>query len=446
MIELSKQTRRELVANLRPEQPLDPGDDRYVELFGQAKGELSPVARALFQALDDADPRGRSTLLFTGFPGTGKTTELRRLQARLNADQETPTRALLVDGAEYIDLYATPHIADVLRVMAHELDRAATEAEGRDPDAADSYLARLWKFLVETDVDLTGFKAQAGTKEAHLQLMGEFRRNPSFISRVREALSDRLSGFVFEANASIIESVDRLRKAARVERVVVLFDSLEKISPVDPGRAESTELGLEQLFVRQAELLKVAAHVVYTFPLGLRFQHPGIDTRHSGPAEVQPMVGVRERDRSPKRQGMDRLRRLLQKRFGQHFDRCFPDPSVLDPMILASGGYPRDLLRMARGLIHRNREAPFGATQIAEIINEVAEQYGHVYRADQRALLQAVARTHAAPQDDDAAVRQFGRLVQRNIILAYRNGEEWFDVHPLLRDHSRHAPLFQLQD
>lgn len=27
----------------------------------------------------------------------------------------------------------------------------------------------------------------------------------------------------------------------------------------------------------------------------------------------------------------------------------------------------------------------------------------------------------------------FGRLVERLLVLAYRNGEEWYDVHPMVR-------------
>ena len=41
--------------------------------------------------------------------------------------------------------------------------------------------------------------------------------------------------------------------------------------------------------------------------------------------------------------------------------------------------------------------------------------------------------THALPQQDAEQVAAFGRLLERWLVLAYRNGDEWYDLHPLVR-------------
>jgi len=49
-------------------------------------------------------------------------------------------------------------------------------------------------------------------------------------------------------------------------------------------------------------------------------------------------------------------------------------------------------------------------------------------------LLDQIDRTGQIPNSDIAALRHFGHLFSRFLILAYRNGKEWFDLHPLIRD------------
>jgi signal recognition particle GTPase len=46
------------------------------------------------------DPTTSTCQLFTGFAGTGKTTELRRLAERLRNDKQSPTHVVLIDFEE----------------------------------------------------------------------------------------------------------------------------------------------------------------------------------------------------------------------------------------------------------------------------------------------------------------------------------------------------------
>ena len=48
-------------------------------------------------------------------------------------------------------------------------------------------------------------------------------------------------------------------------------------------------------------------------------------------------------------------------------------------------------------------------------------------------ILAHVDRTHRMPEGDQAEVAAFGRLLDRWLVLAYRNGDEWYDLHPLVR-------------
>jgi hypothetical protein len=53
-------------------------------------------------------------------------------------------------------------------------------------------------------------------------------------------------------------------------------------------------------------------------------------------------------------------------------------------------------------------------------------------RSTDVALLHEVRRTHAMPLGDQDQTQAFGRLLDRWLVLAYRDDRRWYDVHPLV--------------
>jgi hypothetical protein len=131
---------------------------------------------------------------------------------------------------------------------------------------------------------------------------------------------------------------------------------------------------------------------------------------------------------------VEKLFDLVQRRL-KDLPRLFgPDlDQTLMPLIHASGGYPRDLLRLVRQILIDGRQFPCTPHVAARILDELTQQYGFVVRGTNLPLLERIATTHALPQDDAEQVAAFGRLLERWLVLAYRNGEEWYDLHPLVR-------------
>lgn len=99
------QTLRAFVKQCDPATPLGGEDPRYVQLSDvRGEGDISSVD-LLAQNIKLLDS---SCQLFTGYPGTGKTTELRRLEKRLEEAQDLPTHVVYVAFETSISTHPFP--------------------------------------------------------------------------------------------------------------------------------------------------------------------------------------------------------------------------------------------------------------------------------------------------------------------------------------------------
>jgi hypothetical protein len=427
--------------------PLEGTNQMYVSL-DEARGmESFTCVDELYQGIL-LTTKSNTCQLFAGFPGTGKTTELYRLQERLSPTvapanptgssltNHLPTAVVFVDFDRYVDRYTPITIADVLRVIAHCLDRAATEAEGKDPDEAIGYLTRFIDFVTKTEIGISkGDLSDSGAK-----LIFEFRDSPNFRDQMEAALKGRFQLFAQDAHKSMEESIARLRKArgTLAQRVVVIADGLDKLTPRRADETEAIEKSVELLFTSNANLLRLPCHAVYTFPIWLRHRRSDLGGLYDREPIVLPMVKVMGKDETVHKEGIDRLVSLVRKRIPALEDIFGPNlQETLHPLILASGGYLRDLMRLVRNVLQGPMVFPTTKEKIERIVSRLAEDVCRPVLGTDLDLLIEVALTHGVPREDVTKVNQFSRLLAQWLVLAYRNGEEWYDVHPLVKRDSR---------
>jgi hypothetical protein len=426
------------IAKCDPDQPLVGEADPLYEPLDQGEpvrgsGELSCIEE-LAQTIRLREPTGATCQLSTGVMGSGKTTELRRLKALLEADKITPTHVVFIDFQKLLDVYTPISITDILRILAFALDREATAEEairaGKDPDTLSvGYLRRFFDFVARLDptIKTIGFDAYGA------KLMLEIKDNPDFRQRVEEALKLRFQAFAEEATDMMIEAIVRLRAATHAQRVVIIADSLEKLTYIREEDRLKVEAAAETVFVTHAAWLRLPVHVIYTFPFWLRFNAPTLGALYHREPRILPMVKIADRDSVPHADGMAKLTRLVGRRvpldrvFGKALDQ------TLHPILAASGGYPRDLIRMIRDLLSATASLPVTAASCKRIVDQLGQVYARVIRTPEIDLLVEIARSHTLPKGDGARLASFSRLFNRQLVLTYLNGEEWYDIHPLVR-------------
>lgn len=416
---------------------LDPLYERLDE--GEPVRGGGSVIDMLGQALGRRKGEKPRCLLFTGFPGSGKTTELYRLKTQLEASEET--RVILIDFEKYLDIYAPISVTDVLRVIAYGLDREAsiqeaiqeaiTKGTTTDPDKIEvGYLRRLFDFVSNSDVEIKniGFDVYGN------KLMLEIKHNPNFHQRVRQVLDLRVQVFVKEAFEVVESAIARIRAATGAHTIMVIADGLEKLTHLGEETRATNESAIRATFVTHAALLRLPCHVIYTFPPWLRFRAPNLGAMYDKEPVVLPVIKIADMDGRPFPPGLDKLTRLVGRRV--NIERVFGRDiqGTLMPIVEASGGYFRDLLRMIRNILLEVPSLPATPDQCRHAIAVLSETYKMAVRSPNVELLVEVAKDHKLPEGDDARLASFGRFVEDFLVFAYRNGEEWYDLHPLVRE------------
>lgn len=423
-------------AALDPKVPLvDADDPRQVDLDANEdarRGDALPFVDALLRTMRLADQSGRSRQLVTGPWGCGKTTELRRLQHRLEAaDSVLPSRVVWIDAEQYIDRYAPPGITDLLLVLAYAIDREARSIRGQSPDGPDSLVSRIGHFL-QSDVTVTGLTLSA----PGVDVMGEIKANASFRQRVRERLEASFQAFAKEARTSIAQSVADIASAKGGQRVVVIVDGLEKFQALNVVGAKEMASAVEAVFLSHGEWLELPCHVIYSIPLWLRWRTAALGGEHDSSPITLPNLKLCNQEGTENAPGIDALVRLLGRRMD--LDKGFggANSPVLHHLLRASGGYLRDALRLARDAVREAQEFPIRPEVAERIIRRLGAEYEVVALRSDLGLLAQIAAEKVLPEGEEAQANA-RELMERFLVLLYRNGDEWVDVHPVLAQRPR---------
>jgi hypothetical protein len=137
--------------------------------------------------------------------------------------------------------------------------------------------------------------------------------------------------------------------------------------------------------------------------------------------------------------GVKALFQVLERRMD--LQALFANPSLLSPLVHASGGYPRDLLRMAREVLLRLQmdNVPLPAQDeklrgvVGRVLDSHVDQYEQTLDDDIVALLTRISRDRNIVGVHRADLQRLADLFDSHFVLSYRNGSMWFDLHPLVR-------------
>jgi len=406
--------------------PLQPGDPAYVD-FRSVRGD-EDVIQELGRTVRRSDEL--TYQLYSGYRGSGKTTELLRLKKDLEdrahvvvyfaADEED----LSVQDAQYTDilLACTRHLLKVLKQA--------------NPDPILDWLKGRLKDLKEvmfTEIRVENITLEIGLKE-FAKITSAVRTDPNQRRKIRERLEPHTETLIQALNTFIKDGSSHLPEKSKV---LVIADNLDRIVPIirDNGRSNHEEIFLD----RHEQLKALHCHLIYTVPISLIYSRWSTELKDNyGIPLVLPSIMIRQKDNSPYQPGLDKLREMIELRLPEilrpHLvPGVFESEAVLRELCLMSGGYARDLVQLMQEAINKTNTLPISAKAVQRAGDDLRDLYRRAVEEEQWAVLREVHREKSIENQEMERSLLFSRCV-----LEYRyfddagDKQTWYDAHPLL--------------
>ncbi|MES9904536.1 MAG: hypothetical protein ABW168_17900 [Sedimenticola sp.] len=426
----SKQLLKSLYQALS-DRPLPPDDAFYVPYMQEDVEELDPVAR-LYTEIDYS--ASESLQMVSGQRGTGKSTELLRLKGTL---EDNGYIVFHIDMLEYIHTSEPIEISDFLLASTMALAEAAKDVYGLD-QIHEGYLTRLMSFI-QTEIKLDEIAIKGGATDFGTEIKMRLQRDDSFKRKLQETSRGHISRLVEDAHQFVVELVTSLREKTGNpdQQIVFIIDSFEQIRG-HANNANKVHDSIVQLFSTHGRNLKFPMlHMVITVPPYLNSAAPGVAAMLGATSPVMwPSIHTRKKSGETDEKGLGVLTTIISKR-SDRIDEIFR-PEALRRMAANSGGELRIMFALVKASLAINganldrMELPVPQRVIIQAEDQLRRSMLPITDEDVRKL----AFVHASKQselEDMDELPELARLFDFNLIINYRNGDDWYDIHPLIQ-------------
>ncbi len=425
--------RKWLHNRLNVDQSLEPDNELYEPLY---EGAAADPVKLIYADIDLAVVE--SLNFISGFRGAGKTTELFRLKKQL---EEAGHFVAYANALNYLLPTEPVEISDFLLVLAGSFSDAIDSTLKIDL-AAESFWTRFVHYLWKTEIKLEGLEVEAKVPQTDvgLNFKTSLKEVESFRQQLRKRLGARLGDVRREVKNFFEFGLQKIRQSGQSSRnVVFLFDQLEQLrDPVGTeGRVADSVTSL--MANHRADLKIPLFHMVFTVPPWLKFKLPQM-------SDIRMLYNVKLWKNDEKRtrvsEGWKTMQRVVKRRFtAAGMERYFGKPtksggySLADKLIAASGGHFRDLILLLKETVLRADSLPITHEIADAAINNLRTSYRPSNLVDAQLLHQiGIQRDCMLADLTPESLQRVTFFLDTHCALMFRNGEEWYDVHPLIRD------------
>lgn len=420
------------------DRPLSPSDPDYEQCYLRDL-HLGPngqdmIGKLATQILWDV---GGGAYLFTGQRGTGKSTELLRLRKKL---EDEGCVAFYLDMSRYLNLTVQVDAADFLISLLGGFSEEIKTRYQEDPGHR-GYWERVWAFL-NSEVKIEGIEATIPAGNAEVSLKAALQSDPDFKKRLQGGTRGHLARIKRDAQQFADDAIDLIKKKTGESdpKVVLLVDSIEQIRGIGAA-AEEVFASVQELFSGQSQNLKFPGlHIVYTIPPYLLAISNSLSAYYEG-GKVYALSSVHlftECSRDVSADGMQQMVDIVARRYAD-WAQVFTDEQLRD-LAESSGGDIRDYFRLIRLCLASSSEKQGGGAN-RRMLASMIQSAKNDLRADMLPIalddlkwLKEISTSHDTRLKTNKDLPTLARFFEGKLVLNYRNGGNWYDVHPLLRD------------
>ena len=407
-------------------------DDRsyYID-FASVRG--GKIIEALLRTITRISPNIPTCQLFTGHLGCGKSTELLRLKAELEAQNFHVVYFESTHVLEMVDI----DITDILLAIAGLVSKSM---EAMKLSVQPTYFTKLFGEVVnflQTPIEL-GVEAELSVGIG--KITAKTKESPHLRRRLRDYLEPRTENILQSINTELLDRANLELKARGKKGLVVIVDNLDRVAirPLPSGRSLP-----EYLFIdRGDQLRKLNCHIVYTIPLALTFSNDSAQLQHrlgGGLApKILPMIPVRQRTGEINIEGLELMRQMVLARAFPNsspperlnlITQLFDNSDSLDRLCLISGGHVRDLLGLLFDCL-REQDPPFDRNCVELVIRRQRDYRANAIDMNESELIFQVIQEQRVKGDIE-----YDLLLRSLFVFEYRDHQGvWFAINPVLAE------------
>lgn len=415
---------------------IDQMEEYYVSaVAGRGDNPLFYIRQILESTPDDYQH-----ILFAGYRGCGKSTELNRLQQQIQ-DERLVINFSVMEELDPVSLH-------YIELFIVTMERLFGVAQGMELDISADYIQRISNWYQTKEIQEIKQQYIDGSTEfgvgAELnvpffasffaKLRASAKASKSLKEQLTQKVEPKLSQLILHCNELIWEVQEEIRRKKGMKEIVLIIEDLDKL-PVD--RAESLFYNYSQ------QLVQLKVDTIFTYPIALLYnpKFTAINNVFDDTYEL-PMIKINERDGSPNAEGRDTLFQIVERRMELSL---FESLDILHRMIGYSGGCLRDLFRLIRQAALSalaTEKSQIGGPELTSAYHKLKREYANTLadKVESDKVIIEVSEYYDAlsalaqdpvkqPMNTDIILD----LRQNLTILGY-NGEGWCDVHPVVKD------------
>jgi len=378
----------------------------YVDRPGNPIAELKDALMAPFYR----PPK----FFFSGHRGCGKSTELQHLLSSADLRRKYwPIHFSIRDETDYLDL----DFRDVLLAIGSKLFR---EYKNRGGELPDQLLRELnsWKGRMEKEIStiLEGRASSelSGSVDTFFVNAGlKLKLEPATRVVLRQVIETDITGLIAIINhiSTAIFSQERLIP-------LIIIDDMDK-PPLEKARAIFHDCREIMMQPNCAIVYTVSSALFYSKEFdAIRDQAIFLPNIHLHPPKQPDVHDVL---------GYETLKEFVRVRM----DSSLIDEDALDLAVTYGGGVFREMARVMRTSIGRARRRKACKVEVGDVeatATEMRNEFRRILDPQDIKLLKKIMEGNRLENSE-----RMTDLMQILAVLEYRNGENWCDVHPVLR-------------
>jgi hypothetical protein len=397
--------------NFELDLPLRPGENGepnpfYINRPGNPIAELEDALLAPFYR----PPK----FFFSGHRGCGKSTELLHLMSNPEIQKKYwPINFSIREEADIIDL----DFRDVLLAVGGRMFRGYRKGGGQLPEQLLKEL-NSWRGKVEEEVrTISGrpleFEFGAAVDAFFVNAGMKMKLEPTTRAELRQVFERDITGLI-----AVINNIAAAIYSKEKRIPLILIDDLDK-----PNLEEARAIFHD----RREIMMQPSCAIVYTVSSALFYSKDFDAIRDQAYFLPNIMLHPPQEPDERDQEGFDTLRHFVHLRM----DANLMDSLALEDAITYSGGVFREMARIMRTAIGRARRRKAGKVESSDVeaaATEIRNEYRRILDKDDLEILKKVNENNRLEYND-----RLTPLLQLLALLEYRNGENWCDVHPVLR-------------